>query len=201
MKNRVILGIVAMLPLSACLGLGGQKPPPTLFTLATPSPAELPSRSAKPGAAVTVVVPTVPAALQTLRIPVRINATEYAYVKHAQWVEAPNSLFQRLVADTITARTQLVVLDPRQTTHDPGHRLTGQLVDFGVDTAGATSPVAKVRYDATMTLADGSGIATRRFEATRPTDSHNPRSITHALNDAAAEVAEQVADWLAAMSH
>src|SRR3546814_18972311 len=110
-----------MLPLSACLSLSGPKPPPTLFTLAAPSPAELPSRTVKSGEAITVVVPTVPAAIQTLRIPVRVSPTEYAYVKDAQWVEAPSSLFQRLVADTITARTNIVVLDPRQTTPAPGH--------------------------------------------------------------------------------
>src|SRR3546814_3574004 len=94
-------------------------------------------------------MPTVPAAIQTLRIPVRVSPTEYAYVKDAQWVEAPSSLFQRLVADTITARTKIVVLDPRQTTHDPGHRLTGQLLEFGLDAANPSNPVAKVRYDAT----------------------------------------------------
>src|SRR3546814_16524031 len=104
-------------------------------------------------------MPTVPAAIQTLRIPVRVSPTEYAYVKDAQWVEAPSSLFQRLVADTITARTKLVVLDPRQTTHDPGHRLTGQLLDFGLDTNAPGGPAARVRYDAAVPLSDGSGIA------------------------------------------
>jgi cholesterol transport system auxiliary component len=201
MTNRLKPALTAAalaLPLSACLGLSGPKPPPTLFTLSAPEPAELPSRSAKSGATITVVVPTVPAALQSPRIPVRISPTEYAWLKDGQWVEQPNSLFQRLVSEAITARTRLVVLDPRQTTHDPGQRLTGQLADFGLDTTAPGGPVAKVRYDATITLSDGSGVATRRFEVSRPS-SDNPRAVARALNDAANEVATQVADWIGAV--
>ncbi len=199
MQNKPIIALAASLALSGCLGLNGPKAPPTLFTLSSPVPAELPSRSAKAGATITVVVPTVPAAIQTMRIPVRVSPTEYAYIKNAQWVEAPGNLFQRLVSDTITARTKLVVLDPRQTTYDPGHRLTGQLVDFGLDATDPSAPKASVRYDATVTLADGTGVATRRFESSRPTSSRDPRAVARALNEAATEVAQQVADWVGAV--
>lgn len=201
MTNRPIHALIAAvlaLPLSGCLGLSGPKPPPTLFTLSAPEMAELPSRSAKSGAAITVVVPTVPAALQSPRIPVKLSATEYAWLSEGQWVEAPNGLFQRLIADAITARTKLVVLDPRQTTHDPGHRLTGQLLDFGLDTTAPGGPAARVRYDAAVALSDRSGIATRRFEASRPT-SDNPRAVARALNEAANQVAAEVADWIGAV--
>ena len=34
-----------------------------------------------------------------------------AYVKDAQWVEAPQRLFQRLLSETVAAKTPLVVLD------------------------------------------------------------------------------------------
>src|SRR3546814_9595169 len=91
------------LPLAGCLGLSGPKPPPTLFTLSAPEMAELPFRSAKSGAAITVVVPTVPVALQSPRIPVKLSATEYAWLSEGRWVEAPNGLVQRLHAEARTA--------------------------------------------------------------------------------------------------
>lgn len=199
MTNRILFALAPAIALAGCLNLGGPKPPPTLLTLASPDVTELPSRSAKSGAAITVVVPTVPAAVQTNRIPVRMSATEYAYLKNAQWIDAPSSLFQRLLADTITARTKLVVLDPRQTTHDPGHRLTGQLLEFGLDATNPSAPQVRVRYDATISLADGTGVATRRFEAGRPVTRQDGPAVANALNAAAAEVATQVADWIGAI--
>lgn len=199
MKNNSIAALAVLFSLSACVNLNGSKPPPTLFTLSAPAVEELPSRSAVSGAPITVVVPTVPAAIQTLRIPVRVSPTEYAYLKDAQWIEAPNSLFQRLLSDTITARTKLVVLDPRQTTYDPGHRLTGQLLDFGLDATNRAAPVVRVRYDAVISLGTGAGVATRRFEVARPAASNKPQSVARALNEAAGEVATQVADWIGAI--
>src|SRR3546814_12352571 len=86
MTNRLtpaLIAAVLALPLAGCLGLSGPKPPPTLFTLSAPEMAELPSRRAKSGAAITVVVPTVPVALQSPRIPVKLSATEYADRKRA----------------------------------------------------------------------------------------------------------------------
>ena len=200
-NNTAFAAIASALLLGGCLNFSGPKPPPTLLTLSTPAPAADAGtgRNAARGAAITILVPTVPAALQTVRIPVRVSANEYAWIKDAQWVETPASLFQRLISDTIAQRTKRVVLDPRQTSVDPGHRLTGQLLDFGLDATNPSAPVARVRYDAVMTLADGTGIATRRFEAARPASGDNPRAIARALDEAAAEVAQQVADWVGAV--
>src|SRR3546814_4100820 len=69
---------------------------------------------------------------------------------------------------------------------------------FGLDTTAPGGPAARVRYDAAVTLSDGSGIATRRFEASRPT-SDNPRAVARALNEAANQVAAEVADWIGAV--
>src|SRR3546814_15473116 len=96
--------------------------------LSAPEMAELPSRSAKSGAAITVVVPPVPVALQSPRIPVKLRATEYAWLSEGQWVEAPNGLFPRQSADELHARTKMVDLDTRQTTHDHIQPLTAQHV-------------------------------------------------------------------------
>src|SRR3546814_10971764 len=92
MTNRLtpaLIAAVLALPLAGCLGLSGPKPPPTLFTLSAPEMAELPSRSAKSGAAITVVVPTVPVALQSPRIPVKLSATALALQNQGEGGDAP----------------------------------------------------------------------------------------------------------------
>jgi len=200
MRNKgLLLAAVLALPLSACLGLKPPKPPATLFTLTAPQPASLPARRAAAGNAVTIAVPTVPATLQTVRIPVQTSATEFAYLKHGQWMETPNQLFARLLSDTVSTRTNMVVLDPRQTTHDPGHRLTGQLLAFDLDMTDRANPHVHVRYDAALTLAGDGGVNTRRFEVTLPVAAQDEHSVSRALNDAANQVAVQVAQWLASL--
>src|SRR3546814_5055527 len=75
-----------------------------------------------------------------------------AYVKDAQWVEAPQRLFQRLLPETVAARTSRVVLDEGQYLTAPGEQLAGQLLDFGVDEA---TNEAVVVYQAMLVAAGG----------------------------------------------
>ena len=190
--KRILAAWLGALTLAGCISFG-EKPPPSLLTL-TPAAtvAAGTERSAAAGTAVTVVTPAVPQALQTLRVPVQATTTSIAYIKDAQWVEQPNKLFQHLLAETIAARTGRVVLDPRQSTLDPGTRLTGTLQSFGLD---AASGQAVVTYDAELARNNGETIETRRFSAQVPA-SANPQSIATALNAGANQVATEVADWL-----
>lgn len=195
MMKKLALPLIAALPLGACISLGAKPPPDTLFTLsATPGAARPASGTAAEPAFLTVAVPKAPAALQTLRIPVRVSATEYAYLKDAQWVEQPNRLFQRLVSDTVEAQTSLVPLDPRQTTVDPGRRLIGELLDFSLDVTG--DRVVKVRYNAAL-VGPGAKIVARQFAGSEPVASDDPKAVAAALNRAANRVAADVAAWVA----
>lgn len=198
MIKKTIVSTIAFASLAACVNLDGPKPPPTLLTLSSPQPTDQSGRTAPPAGSLTVVVPTVPAVLQPARIPVRISTTQYAYLKGAQWVDTPAHLFQRVLSDTIAARTPLVVLDPRQTTHNPGSRLTGQLVDFGLDVTNPTKPVVRIRYDAMLGAHPSGLIASRRFEVEKAVSNQQPATVSRALDEAANEVAQQVADWIAA---
>ncbi len=192
--KRFLAACLGALALSGCISLGGEKPPP-------PADPDLGRngrgrhRAQRRGghAAVTVVTPAVPQALQTLRVPVQASATSVAYIKDAQWVEQPNKLFQHLLAETIGARTGRVVLDARQSTLDPGIRLTGTLQSFGLD---AGSGQATVVYDAELARNDGTTVDTRRFSAQAPARA-NAQSVAGSLNIAANQVAAEVADWLA----
>jgi cholesterol transport system auxiliary component len=189
--SRTLLALGAALVLSGCFG--GAKPPPTLMTLnpAQSRPAAT-TRTAAAGETMTVVVPTVPRELQTLRVPVHESDIAVAYLKNAQWVEMPAEQFARLISETIGATTGRVVLDPRQFTTDPGIRLTGMLQRFGLD---GTRMEAVARYDAALVRRDGA-VATRRFEARVPVAAADAASVSPALNEAANRVAAEVATWV-----
>lgn len=190
MRFRIFAGAAASLALSACLG--GAAVPDALMTL-TPSqtrPASAPATAGQ-GEAVTIVEPSVPQALETTRVPVYVSDTSIQYLKDAQWVENPGPLFGRLVGEVVAARTGRVVLDPSQYSHDPGTRLTGQLLRFGFD---PRTMEAVVVYDGAVTRAGG--VTSNRFEARVPVAEASAAAVAPAINSAANQVAEQVAAWL-----
>jgi len=184
----------AFLTLGGCALLGGgPKPPPTLSTLspAVGAPAAI-QRSANAGEAVTIELPVIPKELRSVRVPAQIGPTAVAYIKGLQWVDTPDRLFQDLLSETVLRTTSRVVIDPKQSNLDPGLVVTGQLSRFGYE-AGEGSVL--VRYDAALSAAGGTRVETRRFEARAPADG-TARTVGPALNDAANEVALEVAKWI-----
>ena len=109
-----------------------------------------------------------------------------------QWVDTPDRLFQALVEETVRRMTNRVVLDPNQSTLDPGLVVTGQLNRFGYD---SQQGVVVVQYDASLATQGGTHVETRRFEATAPADG-TAATVSPALNTAANQVAHQVAQWI-----
>ena len=191
MMKKTILAAGTALALSGCFG--GAKVPDTLMTLnSAQSRVAATTRSAGEGEAITVVVPTVPRELQTLRVPVHETEIAVSYLKGVQWVEMPAELFARVLTETIAATTNRVVLDPKQFTFDPGQRLTGTLQRFGFD-AGRMEAVAV--YDAVLSR-QGGGITSRRFEARVPVATVDPASVAPALNEAANQIAAEAASWV-----
>jgi cholesterol transport system auxiliary component len=193
MRFRLLLPAPALLALSACLG--GGSAPDQLYTLTSAEvrPAATP-RTAGQGEAITVTVPTLPQALRTTRIPVYVNDTTIQYITEAVWVENPGALFARVLGETIAARTGRVVLDPSQYSHDPGTRITGTLVKFGLD---PTQMQVVVVYDAAMARGGPTGgVVTNRFEARVPVTDATPAVVAPALNQAANQLAGEVAAWI-----
>ena len=196
MKKMLRVSAVAAvaLSLSACALLGGgPKPPPTLLTL-TPSAAapESLARSANAGETVTIELPVIPKELRSVRVPAQVGPTAVAYIKDLQWVDTPDRLFQDLLSETVLRTTSRVVIDPKQAALDPGLVVSGQLSRFGYE-AGEGGVL--VRYDAAMSAAGGTRVETRRFEARVPADG-TAGTVGPALNDAANQVAAQVAQWI-----
>lgn len=186
-----IAALSAALALSGCLSFG-PKVPTTLMRLTSDAKLTTSSRTGPAGESITVVPPTAPAELNTPRVPVRTGATQVAYVKDAQWVEVPTILFARLVSETIAAKSGRVVLDPKQFTFDPGQRLTGTLQTFGLD---ADRMEAVLVYDAAVSRGKDQ-VETRRFEARVPVAALDAASAPAALNQAANQVASEIAAWV-----
>ena len=189
-----LIAAVAAATLSGCIGLGGKTPP---FLLTLDPEAEPPAgaaRTAAEAATLTILIPTAPQKLRTTRIPVQQDDASVTYVKDAQWVEAPSRLFQRLVSETVAARTSRVVLDEGQYLTAPGEQLAGQLMEFGVD---ARSNEGVVAYQAMLVSAGGTTVTQRRFEVREPIGGEvEAKPVGEALTRAANRVAVDVADWL-----
>ena len=195
--TRILAASVLALAVPACSlgGLvgGGGRAPATLQTLTpeAPDPGAM-TRSAAAGQAVTVEVPAVAKELRTVRVPVQLNPTDIQYVTDLVWVDTPDRLFQRLVAETVRRTTNRVVLDASLTGLDPGLTLSGQLQKFGYD---AQSGQVTVVYDGALSTAGGGRVETRRFVATAPADG-SATTVGPALNRAANQVAADVAKWV-----
>ena len=192
MKISPLLLVLA-LPLSGCISFGAA-PPPTLLTLEPASTVAVGQVQSTAGAkTVQVQVPSVAQALATPRVPVQATPTTVAYVKDAVWSEPPARLFARLLGDTLSARVGRVVLSGAQALTDPGAQLGGNLRAFGLD---ATARVAVVTYDATLVRAGSPVVQKRRIEAKVPVGAIDAVSAGPALNQAANQVATEVADWV-----
>ncbi len=194
MMLRVPAAAALALSLGACALLGGgPKPPPWLLTLtpSAPAPASV-VRSANAGEAVTIDVPVIPKELRSVRVPAQVGETAVAYIKGLQWVDTPDHLFQDLLQETVLRTTSRVVIDPKQSTLDPGLTVNGQLSSFGYEAGQGT---VLVRYDAALSTAGGTRVETRRFEARVPADG-TAATVGPALNQAANQVALDVARWI-----
>ena len=194
---RTFVPVFAAVALGGCsvsslLG-GGAKVPPTLQKL-TPEAADPGNmaRSAAAGQAVTILTPLISNELRTVRVPVHVSQTGVQYVTDLQWVDTPDKLFQDLVEETVRRTTNRVVLDPNQAGLDPGMTLHGELESFGYD---AQTGQVMVAYNGSLATAGGSEVQTRRFVASAPSDG-TAASVGRALNHAANEVAQQIAQWI-----
>jgi cholesterol transport system auxiliary component len=192
---NAILAFTAAMALAGCVSFGA-KPPAQLLTLSaarTVAPGTL--RQGSEAGGLLVADPDAPKLLDTVRVPVQVSPTSVAYVKEAQWSDTPRHLFRKLLAETIAAGSDRIVLDPGQYTADPTQRLTGELVQFGID---AQTSSAIVTFDAILAGEANAPIARQRFSASVPVSKVDAASIGGPLNAAANKVAADVAAWVAA---
>lgn len=192
LRNRLLV-LAAFLPLAGCISLGG-KPPKTLISLTAATPvAAGAARTTDDAHAVAVAVPTVQPAIATQRVMVQDGPTNVAYVVDAAWAANPAMLFRNLLAETIEAKTGRFVPDQRSIGSQPDTRLTGEIVMFGID---GPAKMAVVTFDGVIRKSGSDAILTRRFTAQVPVGKVDGPSAAAAINQAANQVADQVAAWI-----
>jgi cholesterol transport system auxiliary component len=121
-----------------------------------------------------------------------VSPTDVQYVTDLQWIDTPDRLFQGLLMETVRRTTDRVVLDSDQAGLDPGLLVHGELQRFGYD---ASAGQVVVVYNASLSTAGGSQVEARRFVASAPADGTGA-SVGPALNQAANQVALEVAKWI-----
>lgn len=178
--------------LSGCISFGGEAPEQLLTLTSTSS---VPAGAAAEGqaeAALAVMVPDVSQRLNVNRIPVITSDSSLAYLADAFWVEKPAQLFRTVLAETIRAKGNRLVLSSGELEYVAQTQLSGQLtaMDYNAD-----SGTVIVRYDAVLELPEGR-ILTRRFEETVGGVSADANAVAAALNEASNSVADQVAEWV-----
>lgn len=192
--NRLaLLTLAAALPLSGCISLT-PKPPPRLMALSATAPIA-PGTTITTGDSKAVAIARLSAVppLVTQRVLVTDGPTAVAYLKGGTWASAPTELFRGLLSETVTARTGRVVLDYRTLQVQPDTRLSGQLSAFGLDGPGMK---VTVTFDATLAHAGSDQVQSRRFSASLPVASEQADAVAAGLNQAANQVAGEVADWV-----
>ena len=192
--KKTLLILAATLPLAACISFGA-KPPPSLLTLQPSATLAVGTvQDSASARSITIQVPATPTSLAGARVPVQATPTSIAYIKNALWAEPPARLFTRLLSDTVSAQANMVVLSNVQSITDPSATLGGELRSFGVD---AATREAVVTYDAALTRAGATTVEKRRFEALVAVAAIDAPSAGIALNQAANQVAGEVATWVA----
>jgi len=189
---RFAMTAVAALALAGCVSFG-PKAPKSLITLTPATTVTVGStRTAASGQTITILYPSAPVAIGGTRIPVYAGNGPVTYVFDVAWNDTPAHLFQRLLSETVAAKTGKIVLDLRQYTLDPGLRVAGQLQQFGID---STRNEAVVTYDAVISR-EGGGVETRRFESRVAVTAIDAANVALPLNQAANNVAAEVAAWI-----
>ena len=191
MIRRAICAALLLLGLGGCLSFGAKAPKMLMMLMTSASVPVGTVRQAAADNTVLILTPTANAAVSTVRIPV-YDGTAISYVAAGAWNEPPVRALQRVLSETVTARTTKIVLDPRQFGTNPAMRLSGQLQRFGIDPVAMQ---AVITFDAQLSR-DASRVETRRFEAKAPLAAIDAPQAGTALNRAANDLAAQVADWV-----
>jgi len=192
-RHRLAFVGLAAATLSGCISLS-PKPPARMMALTATTPLA-PGTTITTGDDKALAIARLSAvpALATQRVLVTDGPTAIAYLKDGLWAAQPAELFRGLLSETISARTGRAVTDQRMVQIQPDTRLSGQLSAFGLDSQGAAVTVI---FDATLAHSGSDQIQTRRFAARVGVASEQPPAVAAALNQAANQVAADVADWV-----
>jgi cholesterol transport system auxiliary component len=191
--KNILIGMGVCLVLSGCVSFGNKSEATALLTLtANSSVADGSSRGGERKDALVVLLPETPRKLDTARIPVQVDASSVAYLKDAVWADKPARLWQELLAETIAARTNRLVLNNFDAGGKEQSQLSGVLMEFGID--AATNEVVII-FDAVKNM-DSKSVEKKRFAIRKSVPAIEAKAAGEALNEAANQLADEVTDWI-----
>lgn len=192
MRFKPVFALLPAMLLAGCISFGAEAPD-QLLTL-TPT-ASAPAGSATSGelsSALAITEPSTAQRLDVTRVPVMTSSSALAYLEDAFWVEKPARLFQRVLSETIRARGNRLVVGGGELEYAAPTQLGGELVAMDYDAASSS---VVVRFDAVLQMPSGQ-ILTQRFESVVSGVAPDAIAVGPALNQAANDVAMQVAEWV-----
>lgn len=193
MNLKFVTAAVAAGLLSSCVSFGASEPPPFLLSLTAENSVNANTvRTGPQSGSLVVELPTVPQKLNTIRVPVQTSHTGIAYLMEATWVDKPARLFRELLSETIAAKNGRLVLSATEAGGKAEVYLTGELVNFGLDGPSLT---VVATFDA-VKMVEGQPVEKKRFEARKQVSAAESGPVGEGLNDAANEIAAQVAAWV-----
>ncbi|WP_239804467.1 ABC-type transport auxiliary lipoprotein family protein [Croceicoccus hydrothermalis] len=186
------LALFGLLP--ACVSIGGGDAPEQLIGLTSQAVAPAGTNSTgEARTAIAVMEAETEDRLNAKRVPVRIDDTGIAYLENAFLVDRPTRLMQHLLAETLRAQTGRLVFEGIEPGAEPRIRLHGRLIEMGYD---ARDSSVTVTYDA-IRIEEGREVVSRRFSSSVPGIAPEAAAVAPALNQAANNVAMEIANWMA----
>jgi cholesterol transport system auxiliary component len=196
-RNKNIL-VATLLLLTACgplVKIGDSGPAPQRYTL-TAAPSDT---IAKALPVLRIEELETAADLASNRIAVRVGTQEVRYLVGGIWTDKPARLMRNLLADHLRARSQGVVLAANQPEVQVAYRVTGRLIAFQAEGAGAIATHAQVSAEYFI-LQGTKIIASRSFGQRRRLISDRANDVTASLNQAANDMNADASAWVASIA-
>ncbi len=202
--RALALSLLALL--GGCGGLlsgGGTGPAPTYYLLESPAPPADAAPHLKEQAGgpqiVMILEPSLPGALATDGIAIRIGAHRIAYLAGARWSDETPLMLARLLRHAVDTLPDVVAISEDEVGVVPNWRLVSEADAFYAEATGADAAPTRVavRLTARLIAARPADLfAERSFTAEEPVTGGDPEAIVSAFNAAAGEVARALASWL-----
>ena len=197
LSRRRLLEALAAAPLvlSGCSSLvPGQGPPPNLYRL-TPKP-EIPDTLPKVNWQLEVEVPNAPASLDSTRVALLHDPSQFEYYARANWVDRAPLLIQSLLIEFFESSGKILSVGRDSSDFRPDYVLSTELRDFQMEYFPGPLPSAHVGMNARMiSIRQRSIIASRRFDQLAPASADRIESAVAAYSVALGKTLDEIVAW------
>jgi len=197
LSRRRLLEVLAAAPLvlSGCSSLvPGQGPPPDLYRL-TPKP-EIPGTIPKVDWQLEVDVPNAPASLDSTRVALLHNPSQFEYYARANWVDRAPLLIQSLLIEFFESSGKILSVGRDSSDVHPDYVLSTELRDFQMDYFPDPLPLAHVGMNARLiSVRQRSIVASRRFDQLASASADRIDSAVAAFNLALGKALDEIVVW------